>query len=86
MYQRDAEELAELIDRDVAIARGKQGMSARHRAWIALGAARNPDWTEGQFSRHDRRLVYQRARKMDARFVERWGLLGPAGKATEPAQ
>ena len=77
LYERDASELAELIAIDVRRSRGGAGLSPRRRAWVRLPETeQNPryrPYEAGELHPH-RVSLYERARALDANFVERWEL------------
>ncbi len=77
LYQRDAEEVADLIDRDVQRTRGSLRQSKRYETWRAMDPTKqNPQYRMGETRIEKYRVrkeMYLYARKLQATFVYRWG-------------
>jgi hypothetical protein len=73
LYEHDAVELSQLIERDVSRSRGIPATSPRRKLWMQLPAEqRNRSFelfVNDSYKR--RRPVYERAREMGARFMEK---------------
>jgi hypothetical protein len=78
LYQRDAQEVSDLIDRDVKRIRGEYRNSKRYESWLALDSARrNPQYRRGEtkiVTLPVRIPIYRNAKRQGATFVERWDL------------